>query len=57
MLPQDPVILLSFINTRLRDTGCTLEEFCLEYGVRRDDITDRLAQIGFHYDAGLRRFR
>lgn len=57
MLPQDPAILLSFINTRLRDTGCTLEEFCLEYGVCQDDIADRLARIGFHYDAGLRRFR
>lgn len=57
MLPQDPAILLSFVNTCLRDRGCTLEEFCLEHGVRREDIMQRLAQIGFHYDAAQRRFR
>lgn len=28
MLPQDPYILLSFVNTKLRDEYESLESFC-----------------------------
>ncbi len=43
MLPKDPVILLSYVNTRLRD-GCTsLEDFCLEEDADPVTLTERLA--------------
>ena len=35
MVPNDPAILLSFLNTRLRDDGCTLEELCALIGQAR----------------------
>ena len=30
MIPKDPVILLSFINTKLRDEYASLSELCAE---------------------------
>lgn len=57
MLPKDPVILLSYVNTRLRD-GCTsLEEFCLEEDADPVMLTERLAEIGCHYDEQNHQFR
>ncbi len=50
MLPQDPFILLSYINTRLRDDGCRLDELCEELSLDRAEITSRLAEIGYVYD-------
>ena len=37
-LPKDPVILLSFTNTQLRDNYANLEEFCKAYIVDENDI-------------------
>ena len=50
MLPQDPFILLSYMNTRLRDDALGLDELCEELSVDRDEITARLAGIGYVYD-------
>ena len=56
MLPQDPAILLSYVNTCLRDSGCTLEDFCLEHGVPREELERRLAPMGCSYHPDCRRF-
>lgn len=57
MLPQDPMILLSYINTKLRDEYPSLEAFCRETGIDSDELTDRLAAAGFSYDPSVNRFR
>ena len=51
MLPQDPFILLSYMNTRLRDEGLSLDELCEELPADRTQIAERLAGIGYFYDA------
>lgn len=56
MLPQDPAILLSFVNTRLRDGCPSLEEFCGEFDVDVTQITEKLSQIGYEYNPQENRF-
>ena len=56
-LPKDPFILFSFINTKLRDSGMTLEEFCTEHALDVQAICTALETAGFRYDENRRRFR
>ena len=55
-LPQDPVILLSYINTQLRDQYASLDDLCLSLGVERRDFEEKLAAIHYHYDEERRSF-
>lgn len=55
-VPKDPVILLSYINTQLRDNYPSLEELCASLSVPEDEITKTLAGIGCTYDAATNRF-
>ena len=57
MLPQDPAILLSYINMKLRDSGLSLQDFCDENGVSREELEAKLASAGFRYDEETGRFR
>lgn len=49
-IPQDPIILLSYVNTKLRDQFATLEEFCDIYDVEEDYIRDILSSVDYQYD-------
>ena len=57
MIPQDPVILLSFVNTRLRDEYPSLDELCASLGESRAELEDELAAIGYEYDPAVNQFR
>lgn len=57
MLPQDPFILFSFVNTKLRDEFSSLEALCAQYGVTPEELEDTLARAGFSYDPALNQFR
>ena len=52
-LPQDPAILMSYINTLLRDRYASLDELCEDTGIDREALVARLAQAGFEYNALL----
>lgn len=56
MLPKDPVMLLSFVNTQLRDKCASLEDLAAEYGADAEQICLSLAGIGYAYDENLNRF-
>jgi hypothetical protein len=49
-LPNDPVMLLSFVNTALRDSCPTLSDFCATYQVDEKELTERLRAINYEYD-------
>ena len=49
-LPKDPVILLSFVNTALRDRYSSLREFCEDTETDVIELCSRLDQIDYHYD-------
>ncbi len=55
-LPQDPFILLSYINTKLRDDYPTLDALCEDLGVDRKALEDRLAAAGFEYSPENNKF-
>ncbi|MBR7160488.1 MAG: DUF4250 domain-containing protein [Clostridia bacterium] len=55
-LPQDTFILLSTINTWLRDEYDSLDSLCEDKGVERIEIEKKLSQIGYVYDVNLNRF-
>lgn len=56
MLPKDPVILLSYVNTKLRDRDHDLDVFCSVEDVDKSGLCDRLAEIGYTYDPNRRQF-
>ena len=56
MLPQDPYILLSFINTKLRDEYGNLSELCAALDADEGEVTAALAAVGYAYDPGQNRF-
>ena len=55
-LPQDPVILLSVINTKLRDFYPSLDQLCSEMEVNEEELTDKLDLIDYAYDASCNQF-
>ena len=55
-LPSDDFILLSFVNTKLRDEYSSLADFCADYGVSEDELTMRLALLGYKYNEDLNAF-
>jgi hypothetical protein len=55
-LPKDAAVLLSFVNTELRDFYPNLDEFCKAAGVERGYIVDTLRKIDYEYDEGLNKF-
>jgi len=55
-LPKDPVILLSYINTKLRDYYPSLTEFCLANNVDKSNIEKTLHKIDYKYDEEQNRF-
>lgn len=56
MLPKDPMILLSVLNTKLRDEYESLDALCEDLELDARELEDTLAAAGFRYDAALRRF-
>lgn len=56
MLPQDAAMLLSTVNLKLRDFYKSLEEMCDDLDEDAEQITQRLAQIGYHYDRERNQF-
>ena len=56
MLPQDPVILLSYINTQLRDHYTSLEDLCKSLGADRQAVEETLASFDYAYDEGSNQF-
>lgn len=56
MIPKDPVMLLGFVNLKLRDFYKNLDALCEDLGVEKQEITDRLAAIEYRYDEGRNQF-
>lgn len=56
MIPKDPVMLLSFMNMRLRDYGMNLDELCDDLDVERREIEAILAKIDYNYDEQQKQF-
>ena len=49
-LPRDPVMLLSVVNTKLRDFYPNLHELCMDLSVEETEIINKLSSVGFEYN-------
>ena len=55
-IPNNPMMLLSFMNTKLRDEHMNLSELCYGIEVEQSYIEEKLAMIDYTYDSSLNRF-
>ncbi len=55
-LPEDPMILLSVVNTKLRDHYSSLDALCADMHAEKDRITRTLRGIDYEYDETKNRF-
>ncbi len=55
-LPTDPFILLSYLNTQLRDGCPSLEELCRREDVQLQAVVEAMGSIGYEYDPELNKF-
>jgi hypothetical protein len=50
MLPNDPAMLLSYINTKLRDEYASLDELCASMDIDEARLREKLETINYFYD-------
>lgn len=56
MIPKDPVILLSFLNMKLRDYYASFEELCEDMDIRAEEVEQKLAGIDYYYSRERNQF-
>ncbi len=55
-LPKDPVMLLSFINTQLRDHYKDFDAFLADFQLDKTNILEQMERIDYVYDEALNQF-
>ncbi|MBQ5404951.1 MAG: DUF4250 domain-containing protein [Bacteroidales bacterium] len=55
-LPQDPMILFSFVNMKLRDDYSSLEAMCDDMGIDKNFLIEKLKAAGFEYNEAQNKF-
>jgi hypothetical protein len=56
MIPKDPVMLLSFVNLKLRDYYSSFDSMCEDMDIAREEVEAKLASIDYHYDGEKNQF-
>ena len=56
-MPNDPIMLMSVINTKLRDEYSSLEELCRSLCLDKEEIVEKLEKAGFKYKLESNQFR
>ncbi|MDE6679272.1 MAG: DUF4250 domain-containing protein [Ruminococcus sp.] len=56
-IPKDPVILLSYVNTMLRDEYSSLDELCRSLDIQQEELEKKLSSIGYTYSPENNRFK
>lgn len=55
-LPKDPFMLLSVVNTFLRDKYASLDELCETENIDKAELTKSLSAAGFEYSEENNKF-
>jgi len=56
VLPKDPALLLSVINTKLRDYYPSLDALCEDMSVKKEEVISQLEIIDYTYDKDQNQF-
>ncbi|MFR7592685.1 MAG: DUF4250 domain-containing protein [Longibaculum sp.] len=57
MLPQDPAMLLSYVNMKLRDQYDSLDDLCDDLDISKEEIVEKLKTIDYIYDFEKNQFK
>ena len=55
-LPEDPMMLFSVINMKLRDNYSSLDEVCDDMHIRKEELVQKLKNAGFEYSPENNKF-
>lgn len=56
MIPKDPVMLLSFVNLKLRDYYSDLNRLCEDLEIDKSELVRKLENIDYRYDSSVNQF-
>lgn len=56
MIPKDPVMLLSFLNLKLRDYYSSLDMLCEDLDVDKQEVVEKLGAMDYVYDPDRNQF-
>ena len=56
-LPNDPIMLLSVVNMKLRDCYPSLEALCEDADISSEELENRLRAVGYEYDKETNQFK
>lgn len=54
--PKDPIMLLSYVNTKLRDFYSSLDALCDDLDLDKNEIVNTLAAAGYRYNSDRNQF-
>ena len=54
--PKDPIMLLSYVNTKLRDFYSSLEALCDDLDRDKNEIVNTLTAAGYRYNSDRNQF-
>ena len=57
MLPKDIHMLVSYLNTKLRDEDMSVEHIIETQDENPDEIVSRVTENGYIYDKSIRQFK
>ncbi len=55
-MPKDPVMLLSYINLKLRDYYSSIDDLCNSEAINKEELINTLASIDYSYDSVRNQF-
>ena len=55
-LPNDPILLLSVVNMKLRDFYKDLDTLCQDLNINQEELIEKLADIDYEYDVNTNQF-
>lgn len=55
-LPNDPMLCLSVINTKLRDYYANLDSLCEDMAIEKEILMEKLGAIDYEYDTSTNQF-
>lgn len=55
-IPKDPYILISYLNTKMRDENINFNTLCIELNIDEKDIFEIILKTNYKYDRNVNRF-
>ena len=56
MIPKDPVMLPSYVNTQLRDFYSSLDALCEDKGIEKEELVEKMKSIEYVYEVDRNQF-